>query len=165
MFKYGGNCRGVVILIAMESTENNNPTDEEEWNSLKLAFNPLLNTTIEEITLRVDQKFSLETELEKKGYLEVHESARREVSSFFATSKENVFSVKSWRTKLNTCKFNCEQSKSFFENGSLTLASTCLKALDLDIKNFLSDLKSPTTPLVKGIIHKLDYLFHNFRIC
>ncbi|NBO24381.1 MAG: hypothetical protein EBU93_03990, partial [Chlamydiae bacterium] len=110
-------------------------------------------------------KFSLETELEKKGYLEVHESARREVSQFFATSKAHIFPVKSWRIKLNTCKINYEKSESFFENGSLSEAVAFLTALDFAIKNFLSYLKSPTTPLVKGIIRKLDYLFHNFRIC
>jgi len=159
-----GNCRGVVILIAMESTENNNPTDEEEWNSLKLAFYPLINTTIEEISLRIDQNFGSQNELKKK-YLKARESARREVSLFFATSKEYVFSVMSWRSELDICKINYEKSESFFENGSLSEAVAFLTALDFDIKNFLSDLKSPTTPLVKGIIHKLDYLFHNFRIC
>jgi len=109
------------------------PEDEEEWNSLKLAFNPLL-------ALRIDQKFELENEL-KNDYLRARESAWKEVSLFFATSKSHVFSVKFWRTKFNNCKINYEESESFFEIGSLTLASICLKALDLSVKNFLSDLK------------------------
>jgi len=131
-----------------------NAAEEKHWNSLKRAFKPLLNATIEEISLRIDQKFGFENEF-KDEYLKARESARKQVCRFFDTSKVHVFRNASWRTKLSMCKTHYEKSELFFRDGSLSDALDALLLISTKMNLFLKELNSSTTPLFQGTVLSL----------
>ena len=128
-------------------------TDDDDWDHFKEVFDPFLNGNYETIENFINQITDQDqgAETVRNRYLSNWKNLQIQFRRLFSTKKEHLFSVVGWKDRLLQWEKDYQVSEEALQNLSLSIASSFLSEIAVDIIGFLSSLNASSTPFYGGM--------------